>query len=206
MLPSESTSSINSSTDNNANHNPISRLTLKFRQKISKILFTNNHFICTAQSKIIVHCLTTNKNINIKVCTDDFVVLDFPPYIFACLITQFIYLYTEQALYDVTKIIKMKISKLNVKAICRFNKGYFMGGFNRSPFPGGKLTDKRSIYFMQNLSAQNKNKPLWQITIPKNNNPITILQSQNPYLLCYCSPNIYLLNPFTKQILLSFQK
>jgi hypothetical protein len=74
--------------------------------------------------------------------------LEFPPYVFACLITQFIYCYTEEALRDVRKIIKIKISKLNVRAICGFNKGYFMGGSNRSQLPGGKLTDRRSIYFV----------------------------------------------------------
>lgn len=58
------------------------------------------------------------------------------------------YLYTEDALKDVNKIVKIKISKLNVKAICNFNKGFFMGGANRSPLPGGKITDKRSIYFV----------------------------------------------------------
>ena len=145
--PSVSSSSIHSTTD------PISRLTLKFSEKITKTIFTHNHFICCSASKIIVHCLTTNKNITIKVCTDDFIIIDLPPYIFGCFITQFLYCYTEEALYDVTKIIKIKISKLNVKAICNFNKGYFMGGYNRSSLPGGKLTDRRSIYFMENLVA-----------------------------------------------------
>ena len=29
---------------------------------------------------------------------------------------------------------------------------------------------------------------------------------QNPYLLCYCEPALYVINPFEKTILLSFQK
>jgi hypothetical protein len=111
-----------------------------------------NHFICSAPSKIIVYNNLTKEQQNIKVCTADFKIVEFPPYIFACFITQFIYMYTEDALKDVTKIIKIKISKLNVKAICGFNKGYFMAGANRSPFPGGNISDKRSIYFMENLT------------------------------------------------------
>lgn len=75
-------------------------------------------------------------------------IVDFPPYVFGCLITQFLYLYSEQALNDVSKIIKIKISKLNVMAICSYNKGYFMGGHNRSPLPGGNLINKRTIYFV----------------------------------------------------------
>lgn len=80
-------------------------------------------------------------------------ITNFPPYIFACMISQFIYLYTEEALQDVSKIIKIKISKLNVKCLCNFNKGYFMGGYNRSPFPGGNTIEKRTIYFLENLSS-----------------------------------------------------
>ncbi len=72
----------------------------------------------------------------------------FPPYVFACLIGQFIYLYSEKALADVKEIEKLKISKLNVKTLCGFNKGYFMGGYNRSPYPGGKLTDRRAILYL----------------------------------------------------------
>lgn len=132
--------------------------------------------------------------------------MQLPPYVFACIITQFIYCYSEQALKDVTKIAKFKISKLNVRAICGFNKGYFMAGSNRSPLPGGNLTDRRSIYFLEDLTNEKKNKPLWEIPLPKSNNPVSILEIQNPYLLCYCQPNVFVINPFHKQILLSFHK
>lgn len=44
-------------------------------------------------------------------------------------------------------------------AICRYNKGCFLGGYNRSILPGGKHSTRRSIYFIEKLSFTNKNTP-----------------------------------------------
>ena len=42
--------------------------------------------------------------------------------------------------------------------------------------------------------------------MPKNTKPISHLQGHNPYLICYCEPCTYIVNPFTREILLSFEK
>lgn len=76
---------------------------------------------------------------------------------------------------DTKFIQKAKISKMNVKSLCSFNKGYFMGGYNRSPLPGGKLIDKRTIYYLEDISTDKKNKPYWEINMPKSCNPISYL-------------------------------
>lgn len=76
------------------------------------------------------------------------------------MIGQFLYLYLEENLDDSHDLMKVKISKLEVKAICKYNKGYFMGGYNRSPLPGGKHTNKRTIYYLEELSAEKKAKPI----------------------------------------------
>ena len=83
-----------------------------------------------------------------------------PNGLFACTIGQYLYLYLEENLDDSHQLMKVKISKLEVKAICKYNKGYFMGGYNRSPLPGGKHTTKRTIYYLEELSSSKKAKPI----------------------------------------------
>ena len=41
---------------------------------------------------------------------------------------------------------------MNVMSICRFNKGYFLGGYNRSPLPTGGFINKRTIYYMEKFN------------------------------------------------------
>jgi hypothetical protein len=81
-----------------------------------------------------------------------------------------------------------------------------MGGYNRSPFPGGNLIKKRTIYYIQNLSSEHKNKPNYEIAIPKNEKPISILELQYPFLMCYCEPSTYIIHIIHQTILISFQK
>jgi hypothetical protein len=96
------------------------------------------------------------------------------------------YFFTKEAINNFTKIIKIKISKLNIKCLCNFDNGYFMGGYNRKIYPGGGFTNKRTIYYIEKLTEKKKNKPQYEINIPKNNYPVTVLQIQYPYLMCYC--------------------
>lgn len=69
-----------------------------FKQQIYQVLFNHNYFICAAPAIIIVYSLINRKKTSIKVCTTDYIIVTFPPYLFACLIGQFIYFYSEEAL------------------------------------------------------------------------------------------------------------
>jgi len=35
------------------------------------------------------------------------------------------------------------------QSICRFNKGYFLGGYNKSVLPGHKRSSRRSVYYLE---------------------------------------------------------
>lgn len=170
------------------------------------MLYCQNYFVFECKSYIMTYNLYSKEKIYFKVTSENYFIVPFPPHLFACIIGQFIYFYPDDALIDTKFIQKAKISKLNVVSLCSFNKGYFMGGYNRSPLPGGNLIDKRTIYYIEDISTDYKNKPQWEIPLPKSQNPVSHMQVQNPYLLCYCQPNLYVINPFDKTILLSFQK
>lgn len=182
------------------------KIKVSMPNQIYQVLVSSKYFVCAGESKIYVYSIQTKERTTIKVCTSDFKLVSFPPFLFACFISQFIYFYTEEALHDVSRITKIKISKMNIRCMEFFNKGYFMGGYNRSPFPGGNLIDKRTIYYLENLTPEHKNKPLWEINIPKSKAPVSLLLFQNPYLIAYCEPNVYVINPYKQSILISFQK
>jgi hypothetical protein len=82
-----------------------------------------------------------------------------PPYLFALIEGQFLTLYDEDYSDQSKKPKRAKISKLEPLTICKFNKGYIMGGFNKSSLPGNKRSKKRLIYFIEKLTFEEKNKP-----------------------------------------------
>lgn len=129
------------------------RLSLQFSEPVRKILYRLNYFIFECSSYILTYSLYSKEKIYFKVATNNYFITEFPPHLFACVIGQFLYFYSEDALIDAKFIQKAKISKMNVKAICSYNKGYFMGGYNRTPLPGGKLIDKRTIYYLEDISV-----------------------------------------------------
>ena len=96
----------------------------------------------------MVYNVYSKEKVYVKVIAEEYFIEPFHPYLFICVIGQFFYFYSEEALRDLKYVEKAKISKLNVKALCEFGKGYFLGGYNRTPFPGGKLIDKRTIYYL----------------------------------------------------------
>jgi hypothetical protein len=104
------------------------------------------------------------------------------------------------------KPVSIRISKLEPRSICRFNKGYYLGGYNRSFLPGNKRTTTRLIYFLDRLLTDAKNKPIDTIKLPDSDCPVSALQVQNPYLFAYCRPAIYLLSIISKDILITFEK
>lgn len=127
-----------------------------------------------------------------------------PPYLFSIIEGQIISLYDEDMINQDKEVVSIKISKLEPKVICKYNKGYFMGGFNKSIFPGNKRTPKRFIYFIEAIIFDQKNKPDYTIKIKDSENPIEGLVVQNPYLLAYCRPTFYLISMQSKEIVITF--
>lgn len=117
------------------------------------------------------------------------------PYIVVRAVGQFLHLYPEQSAQNIEI---MKISKMEVKAMLRYGKGVLMGGYNRSPLPGGKHTDRRSIYYLDHLTTKHKNKPNITYNLPSNTNPVTDIRTQSPYLVCVCAPYIHVLNIYNQ--------
>ena len=92
------------------------------------------------------------------------------------------------------------------KTIARYNKGYFIGGYNRSSLPGNRRTTKRSVYFMTHLKHEGKNKPDEQIVLKSSETPISLVEVQTPYMLVYCHPIAYLLSIKSREIMITFEK
>jgi hypothetical protein len=80
--------------------------------------------------------------------TEDFL-LDhhLPPYLFVVFKDRWIYGY-RLGMLGVDEPVEIRISKLEPRAIARFNSGYFVGGYNRSPLPGNRRSTTRSIYYI----------------------------------------------------------
>lgn len=76
----------------------------------------------------------------------------------------------------------------------RYNKGYYAGGYNRSRLPGQQRTRKRAIFFLNELQFKVKNKAQSQIRLKDSDQPVTMLRIQNPYLVAYCRPTIYVVS------------
>ena len=87
----------------------------------------------------------------------------------------------------------IRISKMEPRTIARYNKGYYIGGYNRSSLPGNRRSTKRSIYYTTQLKLQGKNKPEEQIFLKDSQQPISLIQVQTPYMLVYCHPIAYLM-------------
>lgn len=83
--------------------------------------------------------------------TTPYLVEPLPPFLLAVIEGQFMQLFNEDLASDAVRV---KISKMEPKAICRYNKGYFLGGYNRSILPGGRHTTRRSIYFLDKLDFE----------------------------------------------------
>jgi len=68
-----------------------------------------------------------------------------------------------------------------------------MGGYNKSILPGHKRSIRRSVYYIEKLIAPKKNTPDWIIKLKDSDTPISHVKVQNPYLMAYCRPTLYLI-------------
>ncbi len=84
---------------------------------------------------------------------DTYILRHFPPCIFTCIVGQYLNLYEESNLLFGNKPQSLKISKLEVMCLCRHDRGYYMGGYNRSWVPGGHRTTNRSILYFSKLQV-----------------------------------------------------
>lgn len=125
-----------------------------------------------------------------------------PPYLFALIEGQFLSLFEEE--FVGKKAQRVKISKLEPLTICKFNKGYILGGYNKSSLPGNKRSPKRLIYFIEKLSFENKNTPDETIRLKDSECPVSKLTVQNPYLFAYCRPTFYLISIHSRETLITF--
>lgn len=116
---------------------------------------------------------------------------------------RFIHAYKTSAT-GLEKPISMRISKLEPRAICRFNKGYYLGGYNRSFLPGNKRTQTRKIIFLEKLKHDTKNVAEDFIRLADSDCPVSVVRVQNPYIFAYCRPVVYLIAICSKAILITF--
>jgi hypothetical protein len=100
---------------------------------------------------LVYNTLTKFKE-TLKIDYKDWMVAQIPPYLFVLLEDRFIHGY-RMGVASLDEPVHIRISKLEPRAICRFNKGYFIGGYNRSFLPGNRRTMTRDIYFIENFKT-----------------------------------------------------
>jgi hypothetical protein len=95
---------------------------------------------------------------------------------------------------------------LEPRAICRYNKGYYLGGYNRSFLPGNRRTHSRKLLFLETLKLDTKNVAEDSIPLADSDCPVSALRVQTPYIFAYCRPVVYLIAISSKNILITFEK
>lgn len=81
-----------------------------------------------------------------------------------------------------------------------------MGGYNRSVLPGGRRSERREVYIMDQLDPKINNKPKEIIKIEPSIFPVSSIAVQMPYLIVYCRPKFYVFGLKSLDLLLTFQK
>ena len=97
----------------------------------------------------------------IQIGTADFILTKhLPPYIFVIMRDRWIDCYrVDENIGGIQLAVSIRISKMEPRTIARYNKEYFIGGYNRSSLPGNRRSNKRTIYFINQLKMEGKNKP-----------------------------------------------
>lgn len=111
-------------------------------------MFSKMYVVLTGSDSVLAFHMITREKFTVKITPQEFIIIDLSPYVFACIIGQFIYFYSELALIHPDEIEKVKISKMNVKCLCKYGKGYLLGGYNRNFLPQGGFIKKRTIYYL----------------------------------------------------------
>ena len=97
---------------------------------------------------LIFNTVTKTKEV-IEIGLIDFVIsCEMPPFLFIVMRDVWIETYKIGEKGGVEVAGRFRMSKLEPRAVSRFNKGYFVGGYNRGFLPGNKRTLQRSIYYV----------------------------------------------------------
>ncbi|MBS1890163.1 MAG: hypothetical protein JST59_02640 [Actinobacteria bacterium] len=104
--------------------------------------------------------------------------------------------------FENIQVTKIKLKKLLVKCLYKFNNNLYAAGRNCTKVPLLKpTTTRREIYIMKNFDLSNPYViPDDKIAIPDSPNDIEVMLGQNPYLFVYCRPSIHLVNLRTNQV------
>lgn len=141
------------------------KATLVFEEPLTHFFYYLNRdksfLIGKISDKILIFNTITKQKDYIEVGTKDFVLShDLPPYIFVVMRDRWMDAFkVDDKGLGVEQVASIRISKMEPRTIARYNKGYYIGGYNRSSLPGNRRSTKRSIYYTTQLKLQGKNKP-----------------------------------------------
>jgi hypothetical protein len=78
------------------------------KERISEFFFNQNFIICKGLRKVIVYNSVDRSVIHVPIAFDEFVLTQFPPYVFNCITGQYLNLYNEEVIDKFAEIQRRK--------------------------------------------------------------------------------------------------